>query len=134
MRILVVAAVLLATAACGAYQFPGGASPSPSTGNVSGTIRAYPCAPVERIDSPCAGRPVAGLELDYLQGTTPAAKAVSDANGHYSIDLPAGSYTVKLKSYMRVMTGPSKISVAAGSSIVADYTVDSGIRVPVPQQ
>jgi hypothetical protein len=135
MRAWIVAALLLVTAACGAYQFPGGsASPSPDTGTVSGHVVSIPCAPVERIDSPCPGRPVAKLEIDYLAGTTVVTKTVTNSTGGYAVQLQPGTYVVRMKTYMRVISGPLKLTVESGSNLVADYKLDSGIRVPVPQQ
>jgi hypothetical protein len=136
MRALVVVAVLLATAACGAYQFPGGnpsSSPAPGGGTVSGRVLAVPCAPVERAGSECVGRPVPKLELDYIKEGAVAARTVTDSGGSYLVSLPAGAYEVNLKSYMRVISGPLTIAVAPGSSQVANYLLDSGIRAPAPQ-
>lgn len=134
MRGLVVAALLLLTSACGAYQFPGaGSSPTSADGSVSGRVLAVPCAPVEKLGSPCAGRPVPKLEIDYVASGSVAAKAVTDDGGSYSASLPPGSYEVKLKTYMRVINGPLTLTVSPGSNLVANYLVDSGIRVPVPQ-
>lgn len=132
---LLAAALALATAACGAYSFPSGeASPTPSVGSVAGRVLAVPCAPVEQAGSSCAGRPVPNLELDYLMGTAVAAHAVTRADGSYAVALSPGSYSVRMKTYMRVISGPLQLTVAAGSNIIANYIVDSGIRVPVPQQ
>ena len=129
------AAVLMLTAACGAYEFPvSGSSPTPNTGTVSGRVLAVPCAPVEQINSPCTGKFVAGVEIDYVSGATIAGRTVTDGKGNYSIRLDPGAYTVVFKNFMRVISGPTKITVAAGSTLVANYILDSGIRVPVPQQ
>ena len=65
MRSIVLAAVLLVTAGCGAYQFPG-QSPAPGDAHVSGTVLSVPCAPVEQAGSTCTGRPVPKLEIDYI--------------------------------------------------------------------
>src|SRR5213594_1959489 len=130
---LALVGVLLLGAACGAYQFPGGpASPSTATAHVSGMVLAVPCAPVEQAGTTCAGRPVAGLELDYVSGTSIAGSTVTDAGGNYSIRLEPGTYAVRFKNYMRVISGPTTITVSAGSSTVANYMLDSGIRVPAP--
>jgi hypothetical protein len=134
MRQALLGALCLLTAGCGAYAFPGGgSSPTPDTGMVSGRVLAVPCSPVEKVNSPCAGRPVAALELDYLVGTKVEGRTVTDASGNYSIRLAPGSYTVRFKNVMRVISGPTKVTVAAGSSVVANYLLDSGIRVPAPQ-
>jgi hypothetical protein len=135
MRALIAVALLLAACACGVYQFPG-ASPAPSTGSgtVSGRVLAVPCSPVEQAGTECAGRPVAKLELDYVKGGVVAAATVTDSGGSYLVSLQPGSYDVRLKTYMRVISGPLKIAVAPGSGLVANYLLDSGIRAPAPQQ
>ena len=131
----VAAAVCALTAACGAYTFPGGgSSPSPSTGTVSGRVLAVPCAPVEQAGSSCAGKPVSGLELDYVAGNSVVARTVTDGSGNYVVRLAPGTYVVRFGGIMRVISGPTKITVAAGSSIEADYLLDSGIRAPIAQQ
>jgi hypothetical protein len=137
MRVLVLVVLVLAAASCGAYQFPGGnpsPSPTPEGGTVSGRVLAVPCAPVEQAGTTCAGRPVPKLELDYVKDGAVAASAVTDSGGAYLVSLASGTYQVKLKTYMRVISGPLTLAVAPGSSVVANYIVDSGIRVPVPQQ
>ena len=136
MRAVLLAALLIATAACGAYQFPGGGqSPTPAGGTVSGRVLAIPCAPIEKQDGPsCAGRAVAKLELDYVGNGSIVASTITDADGAYVAAVPSGTYAVKMKTYMRVISGPLTLTVAVGSSIVANYILDSGIRAPVPQQ
>jgi hypothetical protein len=121
--------LVLATAACGAYRFPGGTASG--TGTVSGQVTVVPCAPVEpAAQPPCAGRPVAGLEIDFTgEGGTVGAQ--TDPNGAYSIELAAGTWKVSFKGYMRIVSGPPMVNVTAGSRVIADYIVDSGIRVPV---
>jgi len=133
MRNALLAALVLVTCACGDYQF-GAPSPSPSTGTVAGRVIAVPCKPVEQQGSTCAGRPVPGLELAYVSGASIAGRAVTDSHGTYSVELKPGTYEVKVSSYMRVISGPLKLTIAPGSSTVANYVLDSGIRVPVPQQ
>ncbi len=132
MRNALLGALLLVSSACGAYAFPG-ESPSPTaTGTVGGHVIAIPCAPVQPAGSACAGRPVQGLEIDFVGGQT--ARAVTDSTGGYEITLKPGDYLVKLNTYMRVIKGPLKLNVTPGSTTIADYLLDSGIRVPVPQQ
>lgn len=130
---MLLAALVLLTCACGAYEF-GPASPSPSLGTVAGRVTAVPCAPILEHGTICAGRPVPALELDYLSGATLAGQVVTDSHGSYSIELKPGAYEVRLKTYMRVISGPLKLTIAAASNTVANYVLDSGIRVPVPQQ
>jgi hypothetical protein len=135
MKHALLAALVLSVCACGAYWFPGGEpSPTPATGTVSGRVIAVPCGPVEQAGAPCAGRPVPQLEIDYLAGTTVEATTHTDASGRYVVALRPGAYTVRMKTYMRVISGPVNLTVGPGSSIVADYVLDTGIRLPVPQQ
>jgi hypothetical protein len=135
MRNLLLGAVLLATAACGAYAFPGERpSPTPATGTVSGTVVSVPCAPVEQAGQQCAGRPVSGLELDFACGQSTVTKAITDSKGYYSVQLQPGSCAVKFKTYMRYISGPQMLTIRAGDNIVANYVFDNGIRVPQPQQ
>ena len=135
MRHAWVAGLFVLSAACGAYSFPGEeGSPSPATGVVSGRVLAVPCSPVVQAGTVCAGRPVAGLEMDYVDGKGAVSRTVTDARGSYTIRLEPAVYAVKMKTYMRVISGPLKLEVPAGSSTVADYVLDSGIRVPVQPQ
>ena len=129
MRILFLAGLLAATAACGAYQFPGGSGAQ--TGHVSGTVQVYPCAPVEQPEQPCKFVYGAGLKIVFTNGSSVASAAV-DSNGRYSIDLAAGTWKVSFEAPVRVISGPATVTVPAGGSVVADYRIDSGIRAPGP--
>jgi len=123
----------VATAACGAYRFPG--ETTPGTGTVSGQVTAVPCFPVEQANQPPCARPVAGVEIDFSgSGTTVGTQ--TDAKGFYSVTLAAGTWkvSVRLKTFMRIISGPPVVTVTAGSHVVADYVVDSGIRVPVAKE
>jgi hypothetical protein len=103
---------------------------------VSGQVTAVPCYPVQPANqgsqAPCA-RPVGGLEIDFSGNDTTVA-TTTDQRGFYSVSLAAGSWKVSLKSYMRIISGPPVVTVTAGSSVVANYVVDSGIRVPVAKE
>jgi hypothetical protein len=133
MRNALLAGLLILTAACGGYQFPGG-SPTPAAGTVSGRVLAVPCAAIEPADGQCI-RPVPNLELDYvLKGESRTEKTFTNAKGNYSVALPPGTYAVKVKPYMRIISGPTNLTVGAGTSTVADYVVDSGLRISGPAQ
>jgi hypothetical protein len=125
---VLIALVMVATVACGAYQFPSGGSSG--TGNVSGLVVAVPCSPVEPVNErPCAGRPVAGLEIDFTgSGTT--VSTLTGPKGSFTVDLAPGTWKVTLKTYMRILSGPLSVTVTSGSRVVADYLLDSGLRVP----
>jgi hypothetical protein len=127
MRLLILGGLLAVTAACGAYQF----GPAAQTGNVSGTVMVFPCAPVEQAGQPCKNVVGAGLEITFTNGASVASTTV-DSNGRYSIDLVAGAWKVSFKGMARIASGPTTVTVPAGGSVVADYQVDSGIRAPGP--
>jgi hypothetical protein len=145
MRNALLAAMLAATVACGAYQFPG---PGNGSGTVSGQVIATFCAPVGPAVQPCilpgpapasdcvpknpigpacGGRPIPGLELFFTKGNT-THSAKTDAAGNYSIELPSGTWSVNTHSIMRIINGPQSLVVRAGAGIVANYVVDTGIR------
>jgi hypothetical protein len=129
MRGLILALAALALAACGAYSFPAGATPQ--TGTVSGRVVAIPCAPVEQPQQPCGGRPAANLELTFTNAGGASVASTTDSNGNYSVQLDPGTWKVATKGYMRLLSGPPSVTVKAGETVVANYVVDSGIRVPV---
>jgi hypothetical protein len=132
MKATLLGALLLFTAACGAYQFP-----DPPRGHypesVSGQVLLYPCFPAEPAGSKCAGRPAAALEIDFVNGKD-VHSAVTDEGGNYRRELVPATYQVQFKSYMRIISGPRTVTVPIGSAVVANYVLDVGIRVPQPQQ
>jgi hypothetical protein len=76
---------------------------------------------------------VPGVEIDFTSADG-TSKAVTDSSGHYTLALAGGTWTVHLATYMRVISGPTRLTVSPGSLVSANYIIDSGIRVPVPQQ
>ena len=134
MRNVLLAALVLVTAACGAYHFPGG---STGTGTVTGQLTVIPCGPLERPQAdfaPCKVAPAAGLVIEFASDAGALSSAKTGSDGRYKIDLPAGTYKVSVKNYMRFISGPPTVTVKAGATVVADYVLDSGIRTAVPQQ
>jgi len=126
VRIVLVALLMVATAACSGYRFPG-AAPA-GTGTVGGRVTVVPCAPIEPTTQPCKVGPGSGVEIDFTSERTTVA-AHADADGAYSVELPAGTWKVSFKGYLRIIKGPLTVTVNPGSSVVADFVVDSGIRV-----
>lgn len=127
MRLLFLAALVAVTAACGAYNFPSGSS---AYGTVAGHVSAVPCSPVQNPDNACTPRLVPGVEIDFTNGGQ-SFVTKTGPDGTYNAGLPSGTWTVKLKSE-RMISGPSSVTVKADATIVADYVVDSGIRMPAP--
>jgi hypothetical protein len=144
MRNTLLVVILVATAACGAYSFPGSGNGS---GTVSGQVTASGCGPVEQATpvclapqapapdclpktpdgTGCGTLPSAGVELVFTNAGT-SLSASTDSNGDYSIKLAAGTWTVDTKPITRIISGPRTLTVDAGASIVANYVVDTGIR------
>jgi hypothetical protein len=76
---------------------------------------------------------VPGVEIDFTSaGET--AKAVTDSAGHFTATLAAGTWSIHLVTTMHILSGPQQVTVVSGSTVTATYILDSGIRVPVPQQ
>jgi len=124
-----VAAVLLAAllaAACGHVAAgPGG----PAQGTLQGAVLSWPCAPIERVGSPCAGRPFADVTITFAPGPGgAAATATTDGTGRYSIRLAPGTYTVSIPGIARLIQGSRSVVVTAGRTTEADFVFDSGIR------
>ena len=115
--------------ACSGYSFPGGLSTG--TGTVTGQVLAVPCAPVEKVGSPCQGRPVAGAEIVFTSETAHVDVVTkTDSSGNYSVSLAAGTWEVSVRPVMRVISGPKTVVVEPEKTVIANYLVDSGIRVP----
>ena len=130
MRNALLIPLVFLIAACGAYHLPGAPS---GTGTATGTVLAVPCSPVESNLKPCAGRPVPDVQVAFVKGDV-TANAVTDSNGKFTIELASGTWLVHVKTYMRLLSGPPQVIVAAGETVTANYVLDSGMRVPAPQQ
>src|SRR3989442_14365095 len=102
MKAFLLALLVLATAACAAYHFPGGGHVE--TGTVSGKVTAVPCAPVEAGPSTCLARPVPGVEINFsAQGGTGSTRP--DGEGFFSVRLAAGKWKGGLPGYARAPNG-----------------------------
>jgi len=73
MRNVLLAALVLVTAACGAYRFPGG--PPPGDGTVSGTVVAIPCYPVAQPVGQPAAQAIPSCVSPCLPVPQPAGQA-----------------------------------------------------------
>src|SRR5438128_11352906 len=101
-------------------------------GTVTGRVLAWPCAPVENLNSPCAGRPVPNVQITFTRtGGGGGGDVTTDNTGSYAISLLPGTYAVALKN-LRPMRGPNQVKVIGGQVTNQDFIFDSGIRLPVP--
>jgi hypothetical protein len=150
MRIALLVGLLIATAACGPYRFPGGGS---DTGNVHGQVLGLACGgpiqpggvPIQPGGAPCLATPISGcppqpagsqvcgelplpgFELAFTAGTSRLVTK-TDSAGTYSIELPAGPWNVSGATFGSIVDGPQPVVVIAGESTIADYLVQTGIR------
>ncbi|HEX6487615.1 MAG TPA: carboxypeptidase-like regulatory domain-containing protein [Candidatus Dormibacteraeota bacterium] len=120
-------AVLL-VAGCGAKTGPSGTGGNAALGTVRGHVLLYPCAPVERVGSPCPGRPASGIEVDLVpEAGGQALSAKSATDGSYAIQAPPGTYQATVKT-VRPVRGVRMVAVTAGQTATVDFVIDSGIR------
>ena len=133
MRLVLVVGLLIATSACANYRYPG---PVNETGAVQGHVTASNCSgpcPASLVCPPpapgkqCGEQPVGGLGLIFTNGNT-SFVAKTDSAGAYSINLPVGTWSVATAPITRIVSGPQTLEVKAGTSIVADFIVDTGMR------
>jgi type 1 fimbria pilin len=118
-------AAAFATTACGS---PSNTASPGGRGTLSGRVTSSPSCPVEIAGSPCPPRPLA-IELVAVDASGEiAARFTSNADGRFSVELPAGSYTIKPATQSRLPSGEAKATVTAGRTTTADLALDSGIR------
>jgi hypothetical protein len=126
-RILASIIVVLAMAACGT---PAGPPTPPGTG-IQGVVQSGPTCPVERINSPCPPRPLAATVVVRDAAGHEVARTRSGADGHFRVDVAAGTYTVvglNINSSMLPRPISTTVTVTAGSYATVNVEYDSGIR------
>jgi hypothetical protein len=133
MRIALLVGLLIGTVACGNYRYP---EPVNETGTVHGLVTSSSCfgpcpmdlaCPPQPASPACEQRPMVGLGLVFAKGNINFV-AKTDSAGAYSINLPVGTWSVTTAAIARIISGPQTLEVKAGTSIVADFIVDTGIR------
>jgi Carboxypeptidase regulatory-like domain len=100
-------------------------------GTIHGEVLLAPTCPVDSIQSPCPGRPLAGVPVRVVDaGGEVRASAVSDDRGAFTIDVPPGSYllTASIEQDPARSVKPVRVEVRAGEVVRSDVIVDSGIR------
>jgi hypothetical protein len=127
-RSLLLAVVALALlAACGEEQ----AGSDGSLGTIRGSVLLAPTCPVETTESPCPGRPLAGVSVRVVDDEGEIhASAVSDDDGRFEIDVTPGTYllTASIPKDPARSVQPTRVEVGAGQVVHSDVLVDSGIR------
>ena len=129
-------ALALLLAGCGLTTTtgPGAGTPTATpTGTLDGKVVASPTCPVEPVAHPCSPVPVQHRPVAIQ---TPSGKLVetvtTDANGHFSTTLPAGSYVLRVAIVpgtvgIRQVT-PGNVSITAGKTTTITIELDTGIR------
>jgi hypothetical protein len=100
-------------------------------GTIRGSVLLAPTCPVESTESPCPGRPLAGVPVRVVDADgNVRASAVSDDDGSFTIDVAPGSYllTASIEEDPARSVAPVRVMVRAGEVEHADVQVDSGIR------
>jgi hypothetical protein len=94
-----------------------------------GTITRGPTTPVCQVGKPCTA-PMAGAMLVFTRSGRVAARARSDAHGHYSVHLRIGTYAVSLAVRPKIGSGvkPQTVTLRRAVSTRVDFFVDTGIR------
>jgi hypothetical protein len=131
MRIrLVVLSVVVLLAACGG---DGGVSTTvPGIFAVSGYAHAGPVCPVETTppDPLCEDRAVAGAVIRVLASDgSVVAEATTEADGTFTVGLPAGEYTIVAQPVDGLLGTPAPIELTVvGEVSGVDLAYDTGIR------
>jgi len=126
LPILLLSLVLLAACSRGSSAGSGG-----RLGTIRGEVLLAPTCPVESIQSPCPGRPLAGVAVRVVDDDgNVRASGVSDDHGAFAIDVTAGSYLLiaSIEEDPARSVKPVRVEVAAGEVARSDVLVDSGIR------
>jgi len=125
--ILLVALILFSACARG----PSTGSDDEAVGTIRGAVLLAPTCPVESIESPCPGRPLAGVPVLAVddEGNV-RADTVSDDDGRFAMDVAPGTYllTASIQEDPARSVKPVRVDVVAGEVVHSDVVVDSGIR------
>ena len=125
--ILLVALILFSACARG----PSTGSDDEAVGTIRGAVLLAPTCPVESIESPCPGRPLAGVPVLAVDDEGNArATTVSDDDGRFAMDVAPGTYvlTASIQEDPARSVKPVRVDVVAGEVVHSDVVVDSGIR------
>ena len=134
MRTLAACLIAVVLTACGSTADNGnGNGGSVERFAVSGVALSGPHCPVVQNppDPQCADRPVADAEIVITNATGDRVDSVrTDADGRFTIPLPAGDYTFTPQPVDGLMGTPSaqSFNAAVASAITLSFDYDTGIR------
>ena len=124
-RMLAAITVTLAIAACGNQPT------APAGTGIRGVVQSGPTCPVERINSPCPPHPLAATIVVRDAAGHELARTHSAADGHFTVDVAPGTYTVvglTIGSSMLPRPIPITVTVTSGRYATVTVEYDSGIR------
>jgi hypothetical protein len=103
------------------------------TGTIAGDVVAGPTCPVEQAENPCPPAVVKNRKVDVqTQAGTTVASTTTDANGHFSVAVPPGTYVVHVKIEQGQVgmrqTTPGDVTVIANQTSTVHIELDTGIR------
>ncbi|MFF3518590.1 carboxypeptidase-like regulatory domain-containing protein [Streptomyces sp. NPDC002573] len=127
------AVLALATfSAAGCGDAHGTGSPTASDSGITGRTMVDGGCPVVREGSPGPDRPLsARLTVTSGDPERKIAQTTSDADGHFSVSLPPGTYTIRpanLTGAVAPIAQPVSVTVTSGRFTAIDVPFDSGIR------
>lgn len=105
--------------------------PPPPTGEggIEGLVLIGPMCPVQREGQPCPDQPYQATISVLDASGRQVARAQSDAQGGFRLDLPAGDYTLRPEPGPGIEhAGEQQVRVSAGAYTQVTISYDSGIR------
>ncbi|HEY0491941.1 MAG TPA: hypothetical protein VGD57_00545 [Candidatus Dormibacteraeota bacterium] len=104
-----------------------------STGSsgAQGVVTVGPTCPVERVNSPCAPRPLAATVIISDGSGRIVTRIHSGSDGHFRVDLAPGTYSFtgdRANGAALPRPIPATVNVVAGSYTTVTVQYDSGIR------
>lgn len=99
---------------------------------VSGYAHAGPQCPVETTppDPACADRPVVGAMIRFVDAAgVVVAEAITATDGTFTLELPAGDYTLVAQPVEGIVGTPPPVDVTVAGPVEGiDLAYDTGIR------
>ena len=131
---LILLAVLLGllSLAGGAQAGAGAQPPSAGTGTLAGRVIRWPTSPVQGPGLPPAAAPAPGVKLViYGPGRQEIATVLTDAAGHFRLNLPPGSYLIEMapekgRGFSKDL--PATVIITQGQETRLNVRIDTGIR------
>jgi hypothetical protein len=106
--------------------------PAAGTGALTGLVTRWPTSPVQGPGLPPAAAPAPGVKLViYGPGRQEIATVLTDAAGHYRVNLPPGSYLIEMalekgRGFSKDL--PATVTITQGQETRLNIRIDTGIR------